>query len=83
MTSRQKTFAVGMSRAMAPAARMLVYFLWQPEEVVSDVLSFFVNGTSQNLVRCSLMTDNQTKKKMDKKKNPNENKRMINTSLIA
>ncbi|GFO11264.1 Cd109 antigen-like isoform x3, partial [Plakobranchus ocellatus] len=50
MTSRQKTFAVGLSRAMVPAARMLVYFVWQPEEVVSDVLSFFVNGTSQNMV---------------------------------
>ncbi|GFS03933.1 macroglobulin complement-related 2 [Elysia marginata] len=56
MTSRQKTFAVGMSRAMVPAARIVVYFLWQPEEVVSDVLSFFVNGTSQNMLIDELMT---------------------------
>jgi hypothetical protein len=51
MTSRQKTFAVALSREMVPTARLVVYFLRQPEEIVTDVLNFFVNGTRQNEVR--------------------------------
>lgn len=51
MTSRQKTFAIALSREMVPTARLVVYFIRQPEEVVMDVLNFFVNGTRQNQVR--------------------------------
>ncbi|XP_046585013.1 LOW QUALITY PROTEIN: murinoglobulin-1-like [Haliotis rubra] len=50
MTSRQKTFAIALSREMIPTARMVVYYLKQPEEIVVDVLNFFVNGTRQNQV---------------------------------
>ncbi|XP_059162064.1 alpha-2-macroglobulin-like [Physella acuta] len=50
MTSRQKTFSISLSREMVPTARLVVYFLREPEEIVSDVLSFFVNGTRQNQV---------------------------------
>lgn len=50
MTSKQKTFAVALSREMVPIARIIVYYLRQPEEIVSDVLNFFVNGTRQNQV---------------------------------
>ncbi|PVD21251.1 hypothetical protein C0Q70_19422 [Pomacea canaliculata] len=50
MTSKQKTFAVALSREMVPMARIIVYYLRQPEEIVSDVLNFFVNGTRQNQV---------------------------------
>ena len=50
MTSKQKTFAVALSREMVPTARIIVYYLRQPEEVVTDVLNFFVNGTRQNQV---------------------------------
>ena len=52
MTSKQKTFAVALSREMVPTARIVVYFIRQPEEIVTDVLNFFVNGTRQNEVRC-------------------------------
>jgi hypothetical protein len=48
MTSKSKTFAVALSREMVPTARIVVYFLRQPEEIVSDVLNFFVNGTRLN-----------------------------------
>lgn len=51
MTSKQKTFAVALSREMVPMARIIVYYLRQPEEIVSDVLNFFVNGTRQNQVQ--------------------------------
>ena len=50
MKSRQKTFAVALSREMIPTARIVVYYVRQPEEIVVDVLNFFVNGTRQNQV---------------------------------
>ncbi|XP_059162065.1 LOW QUALITY PROTEIN: C3 and PZP-like alpha-2-macroglobulin domain-containing protein 8 [Physella acuta] len=50
MTSRQKTFAVSLTREMVPNARLVVYYIRQPEEIVTDVLNFFVNGTRQNVV---------------------------------
>ncbi|KAK7114537.1 CD109 antigen-like [Littorina saxatilis] len=54
MTSKQKTFAVALSREMVPIARIVVYYLRQPEEIVTDVLNFFVNGTRQNQVKLSI-----------------------------
>ncbi|XP_048253504.1 CD109 antigen-like [Haliotis rufescens] len=54
MTSRQKTFAIALSREMIPTARMVVYYLRQPEEIVIDVLNFFVNGTRQNQVKLEI-----------------------------
>ncbi|KAK7114535.1 CD109 antigen-like [Littorina saxatilis] len=54
MTSKQKTFAVALSREMMPTARLVVYFIRQPEEIVSDVMNFFVNGTGQNEVRLGI-----------------------------
>ncbi|KAK7498039.1 hypothetical protein BaRGS_00010627 [Batillaria attramentaria] len=50
MTSKQKTFAVALSREMIPTARIVVYYMRQPEEIISDVLNFFVDGTRQNQV---------------------------------
>ena len=57
MTSKQKTFAVALSREMVPTARVVVYFIRQPEEIVTDVLNFFVNGTRQNEVWYTSMPD--------------------------
>lgn len=54
MTSRQKTFSVALSRQMVPTARIIVYYIREPEEIVSDVLSFFVNGTRQNQVQLGI-----------------------------
>nr|KAG5707487.1 hypothetical protein BaRGS_011991 [Batillaria attramentaria] len=54
MTSKQKTFAVALSREMVPTARIIVYYIRQPEEIVSDVLNFFVNGTAQNEVKLTI-----------------------------
>ncbi|XP_076469788.1 CD109 antigen-like [Babylonia areolata] len=54
MTSKQKTFAVALSREMIPTARLVVFYLRQPEEVVTDVLNFFVNGTRQNQVKLGI-----------------------------
>ncbi|CAG5133426.1 unnamed protein product, partial [Candidula unifasciata] len=54
MTSIQKTFAIALSREMVPNARLVVYFIRQPEEVVMDVLNFFVNGTRQNQVKLGI-----------------------------
>ncbi|CAG5133427.1 unnamed protein product, partial [Candidula unifasciata] len=54
MTTRQKTFSIGLSRAMVPMARIVVYYIREPEEIVSDVMTFFVNGTHQNEVRLGI-----------------------------
>ncbi|ESO98375.1 hypothetical protein LOTGIDRAFT_231429 [Lottia gigantea] len=54
MTSRQKTFAIALSREMIPTARLVVFYIRQPEEVVVDVLNFFVNGTRQNQVKLTI-----------------------------
>ena len=51
MTSNQKTFAVALSREMVPTARIAVFYIRQPEEIVVDVLNFFVDGTGQNQVK--------------------------------
>ena len=52
MTSKQKTFAVALSREMVPTARIVVYYIRNPEEIISDVLNFFVNGTRLHEVIC-------------------------------
>lgn len=44
MKSQQKTFGVAVSRAMAPSAKLMVYFVYDGE-VVSDGLSFYVKDT--------------------------------------
>lgn len=54
MTAKSKTFAVALSREMVPTARIVVYFIRMPEEIVSDVLNFFVNGTRLNEVRLEI-----------------------------
>ena len=49
--SRQKTFSVALARSMVPTAHMAVYYIrTADQEVVIDVLSFFINGTSTNEV---------------------------------
>ena len=51
MLSRRKSFAIALSRDMVPTARVVVYYLsGQPEEIVVDSLTFFVDGTSNNKV---------------------------------
>ncbi|KAL8613871.1 hypothetical protein ACOMHN_032861 [Nucella lapillus] len=54
MTSKQKTFAVALSRQMVPTARIVVYYIHHPEEIVTDVLNFFVNGTRLHEVRLGI-----------------------------
>ncbi|XP_005101040.1 CD109 antigen [Aplysia californica] len=54
MTSRQKTFSIGLSREMVPVARIVVYYIREPEEIVTDVLNFFVNGTRHNMVKLGI-----------------------------
>lgn len=51
MLSRRKSFAIALSRDMVPTARVVVYYLsGQPEEIVVDSLTFFVDGTANNKV---------------------------------
>ncbi|XP_048773201.1 CD109 antigen-like [Ostrea edulis] len=51
MISRRKSFAIALSRDMVPTARVVVYYLsGQPEEIVVDSLTFFVDGTGNNKV---------------------------------
>ncbi|RUS75425.1 hypothetical protein EGW08_016804 [Elysia chlorotica] len=54
MTSNQKTFAIALSREMVPTARIVVFYVRQPEELVVDVLNFFVDGTGQNEVKLGI-----------------------------
>ncbi|XP_076470049.1 CD109 antigen-like [Babylonia areolata] len=54
MTSKQKTFAVALSRQMVPTARIIVYYIHHPEEIVSDTLNFFVNGTRLHEVKLGI-----------------------------
>lgn len=50
--SRQKTFSVALGRSMVPTAHIAVYYIrTADQEVVIDVLSFFINGTSTNEVK--------------------------------
>jgi len=52
MISRRKTFAVSLSREMVPTARVVVYYIsGQPEEIVIDTLTFFVDGLKSNSVQ--------------------------------
>ena len=44
MKSKQKTFAVAVSRDMAPRSRIVAYFKYN-DEIVSDALNFFVHDT--------------------------------------
>ncbi|KAK3086321.1 hypothetical protein FSP39_016806 [Pinctada imbricata] len=51
MVSRRKTFAIALSREMVPTAHIVVYYVsGQPEEIVVDSLTFFVDGTNLNKV---------------------------------
>lgn len=50
MNSRQKTFAVALSRQMAPASHILAYCIVEGE-VVMDSMSFFVRDTTLMQVR--------------------------------
>lgn len=51
MQSRQKTFALSVSRDMIPEAHLVVWHIFQGE-VIADAINFFVNGTRINKV-CS------------------------------
>jgi len=44
MHGKQKTFAVALSRQMAPSAHIVAYCIVQGE-VVTDALSFYVHDT--------------------------------------
>jgi len=51
MISRRKSFAVALSKEMVPTARLVVYYIsGQPEEIVIDTVTFFVDGTKSNAV---------------------------------
>ena len=45
-----KTFAVALSRDMQPTARIVAYYVRSDGEVVSDSLTFFVNGSKDREV---------------------------------
>ena len=49
MQSRQKTFALSVSRDMIPEAHLVVWHIYQGE-VIADAINFFVNGTRINNV---------------------------------
>ena len=49
MQSRQKTFALSVSRDMMPEAHLVVWHIYQGE-VIADAINFFVNGTRINNV---------------------------------
>jgi len=44
MNGKQKTFAVALSRQMAPSAHMVAYCIVEGE-IVTDALSFYVRDT--------------------------------------
>jgi len=50
MNGKQKTFAVALSRQMAPTAHIVAYCIVQGE-VVTDALSFYVHDTRLMQVR--------------------------------
>ena len=55
MNSKQRTFAVGLTREMAPSAHIVVYFIGNNGEIVSDSYNFHVNISSiQNHVNMTL-----------------------------
>ena len=54
MSSQQKTFAVAVSRDMAPRSRIVAYYLHN-DEIVVDALNFFVYDT-QLMTVCILNT---------------------------
>jgi len=53
MRGKQKTFAVALSRQMAPTAHIVAYVI-EEGEVVTDALSFYVRDTRLLMVclRC-------------------------------
>jgi len=50
MNGKQKTFAVALSRQMAPTAHIVAYCI-EEGEVVTDALSFYVRDTRLLMVR--------------------------------
>lgn len=60
MNARQKTFAVALSRQMAPAAHILAYCIMDGE-VIMDSIAFFVRDTNlmqvslSQLINCNVM----------------------------
>ena len=50
MTSRERTFSLAVSRAMSPAAHVLVYCVVQGE-VLTDSINFFVRDTQLSTVQ--------------------------------
>ena len=48
---RSHTFRFQATPAMAPVARVVVYYVRADGEVVADALNFDVEGTFQNFVR--------------------------------
>ena len=50
MSAKQKTFSVTLSRDMIPEAHLVVWQVYN-DEVITDSMNFFVNGTWINNVR--------------------------------
>jgi len=59
MNGKQKTFAVALSRQMAPTAHIVAYCIVQGE-VVTDALSFYVHDTRLMQVRLIMISDHLT-----------------------
>lgn len=51
--SRQKTFSLALSRDMMPEAHIVVWHIFQ-DEVISDSMNFFINGTRINKVKMGI-----------------------------
>ena len=53
MNAKQKTFAVALSRQMAPSAHILAYCI-KNGEVITDAITFFIRDTRLRTVRLHL-----------------------------
>nr|XP_022323516.1 CD109 antigen-like isoform X2 [Crassostrea virginica] len=50
MSSRRKTFSVPITTEMAPKARLIVHYVREDGEIVTDALTFNIDGTFKNKV---------------------------------
>lgn len=51
MSSRRKAFSVPITTEMAPKARLIVHYVREDGEIVTDALTFNIDGTFKNKVK--------------------------------
>lgn len=54
MTSRVQTFPLPITTEMAPKARLIVHYVRDDGEIVTDALTFNIDGTFKNKVSKSV-----------------------------